>query len=217
MQHQHCKNIITLLSVWQSGGEKNGAAWWAETCYNMQRSEQTITVITGSRSCGSGSSIKVKGKSYKNDFVLTSVTNVCYADTYKLLPLESTTQQLMIFNCSLFFFFSFLYLSFPLTSIMCRPQHFIHETISSTKITRDKRLLNVFLLWFSVNQLYLRFSLWLLHGYTERREKERNGLASLLIVEFSRRLDGIQTQRHIRLPFLVILHGLSTVKYLYAV
>lgn len=77
MQHQHCKNIITLLSAWQSGGEKNRAARWAEICHDVRRSGQMIAVTPESHSHETGRSIKVQGEPYKNAVVLTSVTNIC--------------------------------------------------------------------------------------------------------------------------------------------
>lgn len=113
MQRQHCKNIITLLSAWRSGGEKNGAARWAEICHDVRRSGQMIAVITESHSHETGRSIKVKGEPFKNAVVLTSVTNICPALTTLRLSRQHDTSWFSI--AVFFFYFRASNLCFPLT------------------------------------------------------------------------------------------------------
>lgn len=128
MQHQHCKNIITLLSAWQSGGEKNGAARWAEICHDVRRSGQMIAVITESHSHETGRSIKVKGEPFKNAVVWASVTNICPALTSLRLSRQHDTSWFPIAG----FDFRASNLCFPL-DLTSELQHVAPETISSTK------------------------------------------------------------------------------------
>lgn len=145
---EHCKTTLTdTVATW-------GYIMSRNLLYgNIQRSEQMITGITESYS-SSGCSIKARGRLYINKcFILTLITNVWHAEVHMAFNLSWLQNSYSFSNTAI--------VLLPLTPITSRRQYFhtLSETVSSTKVSRDKQ--SLLCCWWTVvlrDQLSIRAS-----------------------------------------------------------